>query len=134
MTQEQLERVRRAYDLTVEEHSQGIDPLEKVPLAFRESAEFKAFEKDSGEGLTNSAAPENKELNRVLKASARLVIDIPNVEHPHVETMFKIEEYLGRPNIPKPRVDFEAVLTPLFDIVRADDSRVMLKYFLEAKM
>ena len=71
-----------------------------------------------------------QELNRILKKGARMVIDIPNMEHSHVQTMFKLEEYLGRPNIGKSRTEFEAILAPLFETVELDNSRVMLKYFV----
>jgi len=70
------------------------------------------------------------ELNRVLKPQAKMVLDIPNLEHPDVNLMFKIEEFLGRPNIPNSRESFEEVLKPLFSIERLDDSRVMIKYFI----
>jgi ubiquinone/menaquinone biosynthesis C-methylase UbiE len=70
------------------------------------------------------------ELHRVLKPMAKMVVDIPNLAHPHAQTMFKLERYLGRPNIPKSRSAFEEVLTPLFSIERVYDSHVMLKYFV----
>jgi cyclopropane fatty-acyl-phospholipid synthase-like methyltransferase len=72
------------------------------------------------------------ELHRVLKPGARMMVDIPNMNHPHVETMMQLEEYLRRPNVPKERQQFEDILTPLFEIERSDDSRVMLKYFVVA--
>ena len=72
------------------------------------------------------------ELHRVLKAGARMVVDIANLAHPLVETMFQLENHLGRPNVPKPRAAFERLLTPLFTVDRVDDSRVMLKYFVRA--
>jgi ubiquinone/menaquinone biosynthesis C-methylase UbiE len=71
------------------------------------------------------------ELNRVSKPQTKMVLDIPNQEHPHFRVMLKLEEYLGRPNIPHPRSAFEAILRPLFSIERVDDSRVMLKYFVQ---
>jgi len=71
-----------------------------------------------------------RELQRVLKPGAKMVFDIPNLTHPYVETMFRVEEYLGRPNIPKDREHFENLVRPLFNIERIDDSQVMLKYFL----
>ncbi len=73
------------------------------------------------------------EMNRVLKPKARLVVDTPNMEHPFVEVMFKLENYLERPNIPKSHLEFEKMLTPLFNIKKVDDERVMLKYFVEAR-
>ncbi len=74
-----------------------------------------------------------RELNRVLKNGSRMVVDILNMEHAHVQIMFKLEEYLGRPNIAKSRTEYEAILAPLFETVEVDDSRVMLKYFVETK-
>ena len=70
------------------------------------------------------------ELRRVLRSHARMVLDIPNLQHPHVQTMFKMEEYLGRPNIPKSRKAFERLLNRFFVTDRVEDSRVMLKYFV----
>jgi SAM-dependent methyltransferase len=72
------------------------------------------------------------ELHRVLKPDARMVVDVANLTHPLVETMFQLEENLGRPNVPKPRAAFERLLTPLFAVDRVDDSHVMLKYFVRA--
>ena len=72
------------------------------------------------------------ELHRVLKPGARMVVDVANLAHPLVETMFQLEDYLGRPNVPKPRAAFERLLTPLFAVDRVDDSHVMLKYFVRA--
>ena len=224
----QLQVISKAYDLTVEQHSAGVDPLAGVPDGFRDSAEIREFAEAAVPELTGSNAPENRqfldpqpgmrfldagccanlanyrfdlwpslyhgvdispklihamrgfsahhnitigglevaelaglpydndffdiasvigvleyadldhcqsalqELNRVLRNGARMVVDIPNMSHAHVRTMFKLEEYLGRPNIPKPREPFELILAPLFTTVRVDDSRVMLKYFLTA--
>lgn len=70
------------------------------------------------------------ELNRVLKPKAKMVLDIPNHEHPHFHTMLKLEEYLSRPNIPHPRTTFEELLKLFFVIEKTDDSHVMLKYFV----
>jgi len=224
----QLAKIRKAYDLTVRQHREDINPLVNVPDEFKNSDEYKAFARESGFSITGSNAPENKkflnpgtgmkfldagccadlanyrfdkwpsiyygvdispeliramkkfsvhenisigglevaeitslpfednyfdiasvigvleyadlayaesalvEMSRVLKPYARMAVDIPNMEHPHVKTMFKLEAFLGRPNIPKPRSKFEKMLTPLFDIKRVDDKRVMLKYFVEA--
>lgn len=72
------------------------------------------------------------ELKRVLKPEAKMVFDLPNLENPDVNVMFKIEEFLGRPNIPKSRIAFEKIIKPLFFIDRIDDSRVMIKYFTRA--
>lgn len=69
-----------------------------------------------------------KELSRVLKPSGRLIVDLPNSEHPLCETMLELEQYLGRPNIPKDRWQFEALLKELFTVVKCDDAAVMIKY------
>ena len=74
-----------------------------------------------------------EEIHRVLKPSAKLVVDIANLRHAHVALMFKLEEYLRRPNVPKSRQDFEKLLKPLFSIDNVDDSKVMLKYFVRNK-
>ena len=74
-----------------------------------------------------------KELFRVLKPGARMVLDLPNPVHPHIEIMFQLEEYLGRPNILKSRAEFEQYLTPLFSIVDIKDTHVMLKYFVKKR-
>jgi len=74
-----------------------------------------------------------QELGRVLKPAARIVLDIPNLAHPYVETMFRLEEHLGRPNIPKARPAVERILEYLFCIERINDSGVMIKYFLRLK-
>jgi SAM-dependent methyltransferase len=224
---EQLTRIRQAYDLTVEQYRQSIDPLGQVPEAFKKLPEFKAFKAESI-GMCSSNAPENKgylnpqpgmrflnagccanlfnyrfdrwpslyygvdispalieamqsfaehrqlvlgglhvaelaelpfgddffdiadvigvleyytlayierallELNRVLKPGAKTVVDIPNLTHPHLETMFQLEQYLNRPNIPTERSSFEARLKLLFLIDWVDDTQVMLKYFVRA--
>lgn len=224
-TNQQLDRVRKAYDLTVDQYRRGIDPYAEIPEAFKNSPEFKAFMGDTGQSCS-SGALENKayldpkpgerfldvgccanlythrldrwpstyfgvdisptliavmrgfaerrqlpvgglyvaevadlpfdddffdiadvigvleyctleytgralhELHRVLKPMAKMVVDIPNLAHPHVQTMFRLERYLGRPNIPKSRHAFEEILTPLFSIEQADDSHVMFKYFV----
>jgi SAM-dependent methyltransferase len=221
---QQLEQIRRAYDLTVEQHRSGADWLAQVPEAFKNSAELQALMQEP----CNSDAPENRqyldpqsgmrfldvgccanlanhrldqwpstyygvdisaalieamqgfaanhqipigglhvaevadlpfetdffdiadvigvleyctldyteralvELSRVLKPGARMVVDIPNLAHPLVETMFQLEDYLGRPNVPKPQAAFERLLTPLFAVDHVDDSHVMLKYFVRA--
>lgn len=74
-----------------------------------------------------------RELHRVLKPSSKVVMDIPNPEHPHVETMFRLEQYLGRPNIRKKRTDSEKMIAEQFDIKRIDSEQVMLKYFCKRK-
>ncbi len=223
---EQVETIRKAYDLTVDQYNQGEDPLDDVPEDFKNNPDFKAFMKAAGPSLTGSNAPENREylkpkkgmafldagcganlaayefykwpstfygvdissalinamntfvaknririgglyvaeiidmpfedntfdialligvleyypleytkialqeMHRVLKPSAKLVVDIANLDHSHVDIMFKLEEYLKRPNVPKSREDFEKILRPLFLIDKVDDSKVMLKYFV----
>ncbi|MCK5114090.1 MAG: class I SAM-dependent methyltransferase [Phycisphaerae bacterium] len=222
-----LQQISKAYDLTVKQRKDNISPFAKAPAEFKNSKEFKDFQKTIGATTTGSNAPENKkflnpkpgmkildagccanlfnyrfdkwpsvyygvdispalidamkdfaehreisvgglevaelaempfeddffdiasligvleyadlnycaaglrELHRVLKKGARMVVDIPNMAHPHVQTMFKLEEYLGRPNIGKSRTEFELILDPLFATVEVDDSRVMLKYFVK---
>jgi SAM-dependent methyltransferase len=71
------------------------------------------------------------EISRVLKPQAKLVLDLPNPEHKHVEIMYQLEEHLGRPNIPKNRADFEDLLTKKFKVFSIDDSQVMIKYYCE---
>lgn len=73
-----------------------------------------------------------EEVNRAMKAGARMVLDIPNLDHPYVETMFQLEQYLARPHIPNPRSECEGILRPLFSIMKTDNSRVMVKCFVEA--
>jgi ubiquinone/menaquinone biosynthesis C-methylase UbiE len=70
------------------------------------------------------------ELKRVLKPKAKMVLDIPNLEQPDVNVMFKIEEFLDRPNILNSREAFEEILMLLFKIERIDDSLLMIKYFV----
>lgn len=225
----QGEKIRKAYDLTVEHFHRGTDPLKEVPEDFKNSAAFKAFMEGAGPSATGSNAPENKdylrpekgmrfldagcganlaayefdkwpslfygvdissaliremrkfvrrrrlrvgglyvseivdmpfeddtfdiamlvgvleyyslgyvrraleEMHRVLKPSARLVLDIANLAHPHVRMMFDLEAILNRPHIPKSRKAFEKILNPLFVPDRVDDSKVMLKYFVRNK-
>jgi len=57
---DRLKQISRAYDLTVEQHREGIDPLDGLPEGFRNSDEFKAFQKGAGSELTGSNAPENR--------------------------------------------------------------------------
>jgi SAM-dependent methyltransferase len=225
----EVEHIRKAYDLTVEQYKKGIHPLKDVPDDFKSRLDFKTFMKDSDPSITGSNASENKEylapekgmrfldagcganlanyrlhewpsvffgvdistalidemkiyvnkhhiqigglhvaeitnmpfensyfdialligvleyyslqytkwaleeMNRVLKPSAKLVVDIANLGHPYVNIMFKLEAYLNRSNIPKSSEDFEKILKPLFMIDKIDDSKVMLKYFVRNK-
>jgi SAM-dependent methyltransferase len=69
------------------------------------------------------------ELQRVLKPHARMVLDIPNLDHPHVDIMFRLEDHLNRPQVPHSRSAFESVLLSHFSIDRVDDAHVMVKYF-----
>ena len=71
-----------------------------------------------------------REMSRVLKPAARFILDVPNTQHPHCETMFQLEEYMDRPNVPKDRDEFEAVLKSIFRVDHIDDTQVMIKYFV----
>ncbi|MFB0510160.1 MAG: class I SAM-dependent methyltransferase [bacterium] len=75
-----------------------------------------------------------KELNRVLKPEAKMVLDMPSLRHPDIDTMFEFEKYLGRPrlNIPT-RQQFENELKKIFSIDKIDDSNLMIKYFARTK-
>jgi SAM-dependent methyltransferase len=222
-----LERIRRAYDLTVTQHDLGIDPLSSVPEDLRTSPGFAEFLRDTARWC-NSGAPENREflhpepgmrfldvgcaaslvnyglalwpstyygvdvsprlieamrsfvvgsrleigglyvaelaelpfesaffdiagvvgvleywdsdyvdralaeLQRVLKPGARAIVDIPNPEHRHFESMFLVEERLGRPICRHSTTVFERLLTSRFSIVTTDDAHVMVKYFITA--
>lgn len=74
-----------------------------------------------------------QELFRVLKQNAKMVVDIPNLEHPYVDTMFLLEEHYGRPIIPKSRRSFESLLKTSFTVDKLDDTRVMIKYFVRKR-
>jgi len=226
---QQLKKVCKAYDLTVEQHEKGIDPLDGLPEQFKETHEFKEFRNylKKSELLLSSGAPDIKgflnprpgmrfldvgccanlaryrldqwpssyygvdispalmrtmnlfvarqkiaigglwvadisdlpfhndffdicsvigvfeyctfdyikeslaELNRVLRPCSKIVLDIPNPGHQYVAIMRRVEEYLGRPNILHPRLEFEKLLANLFSIERCDASQVMLKYFAQ---
>lgn len=71
-----------------------------------------------------------QELHRALKPGAKMVVDIPNQKHPHVNDMIQLEEYLKRPNILHSSLSFEQILTQYFSIDKVDDSQIMLKYFV----
>ena len=220
----QLEKIRKAYDLTVEQFRKGINPLDSVPEEVKNSPGCKSLMADSA--VLGSAAPDIKkylapergmcfldvgcsanlvnyrldlwpstyygvdisprlvdamkgfvhreqisvgglhvaeisklpfddnffdiaavigvleyctlhyirgalmELNRVLKPDARVVLDIPNRNHPYAKDMARLEKYLDRPNFLHSRPKFEKLLKPLFLTERIDDSRVMIKYFV----
>jgi SAM-dependent methyltransferase len=72
------------------------------------------------------------ELQRVLKPGARIVLDIPNLEHPHADLMFSLEDHFGRPQVAHSRPTFESALLSHFSIERVDDTHVMVKYFCSA--
>lgn len=55
----QLKRIRKAYDLTVEQHHKEIDPFDKIPSQLRSSPHFKAFQENRGQ--TNSGAADVRE-------------------------------------------------------------------------
>jgi SAM-dependent methyltransferase len=55
----QLAQIRKAYDLTVEQHRQGINPLDNVPDEIRHSSFFQSFR--SGNISSNNASPDIKE-------------------------------------------------------------------------
>jgi SAM-dependent methyltransferase len=73
-----------------------------------------------------------KELHRVLKPGARIVMDIPNSSHHWAADMQKLEEFLERPIFLHSRSEFEKLLKPLSKIERTDDSGVMIKYFVHS--
>jgi SAM-dependent methyltransferase len=220
----QLEHIRKAYDLTVKQHEEGIDPLNSLPGRVVESPGFDAIVNDrnlsSGSpDLKEYLAPEEgmrfldagcsanlanyrldrwpstyygidlspslidsmkrfaaangisfgglhvadlsqipfeddffdigaaigvleyctleyaeialRELHRVLKERARMAVDIPNEHHPHVGLMVELERLLARKIFVHPRRTFERRLKEHFSVFRADDSRVMIRYFVE---
>lgn len=73
------------------------------------------------------------ELNRVCRREARVVIDIPNKNHPHAKDMVRLEKCLGRHNLLHARSSFEKLLAPLFTIDKTNDSLVMIKYYVRAR-
>jgi SAM-dependent methyltransferase len=229
MRQEQLKRIRKAYDLTARQYREGSDPLAAFPEEFRNSAALKSFMREAGPEITGSGAPGIREflapragmklldaggcanlasyrfdrwpslyygvdispeliqamkrfaargnivvggmelaeaaelpfaddffdiamaigvleymdpeyagralaeLGRVLRTGARAVFDIPNMEHPHAATMFRLEECLARPIFPHPRAELEKMLARHFNIDKIDGHQVMLKYFVRRK-
>lgn len=60
MDEKQLYTIRRAYDKTVSLFREGIDPMDAVPVQFKNSPEFKAFMEDTG-GSCGSGSPEIRE-------------------------------------------------------------------------
>jgi SAM-dependent methyltransferase len=61
MRRGRLERIRRAYDLTLRQHEEGIDPLSVVPEDFKNSPEFQALMRDSTPETTGSGNPAIRE-------------------------------------------------------------------------
>ena len=224
--QNRLKKIAKAYDLTVEEFNNDIDPMAKVPAKFRDSAAVKRFlKKCEGKGgwrtirsylqprkgmkfldvgssanlfnydhgrwtsmyfgidispalvkaMRNVAKSRGirigsleiaemtkmpfddgffdiaavigvleywdlayckralKELHRVLKLDARVVLDLPNLTHPDATIMRKLETYLGRPNATVDRQKFESVFCKYFSIERTDDLGAMVIYFVRRK-
>jgi SAM-dependent methyltransferase len=223
-----LEKVRQAYDRTVEEHRKGLNPLRNVPGELRKTAFFQSF--SSGTSTFNSGSPDIrefllpeqgmkfldagcsanlvnyhlyewpstyygidispaliaamqrfaaaqqfsigdlkvaqiarlpfpddffdiatvigvleycrlpyvrkalKELARVLKPGARMVLDIPNRHHPFARDMARLEKFLERPNFLHMRSRFETALSASFRTDKADDSGIMIKYFVRSIM
>ncbi|MDD5056013.1 MAG: class I SAM-dependent methyltransferase [Candidatus Peribacteraceae bacterium] len=72
-----------------------------------------------------------RELHRVLRPAARVVLDMPNLAHPDAPIMRKLEAYLGRPHATVNRRKFESVLLKDFSVERIDDSGAMLVYYLK---
>ncbi len=70
-----------------------------------------------------------KELARVLKPGARMVLDIPNRAHPYARDMARLEKFLERPNFLHSRQRFEAALAESFVTDKVDAAGVMIKYF-----
>jgi SAM-dependent methyltransferase len=215
----QLERVRRAYDLTVVQHEHGIDPVEHLPARLKAFVErlggtndsasadiFEYLSPKAGMRFLDAGCCANlanyrldrwpslyygvdfspaliramtsfvlrkririgglwraeivdlpfadrffdiaavigvleyyaldyvgaalREVHRVLKPRARIVMDIPNPGHPDIGLANELERFLKRPNVAKSRADFERLLGGLFVVRRVDDTQVMLKYFL----
>jgi len=58
--EKQLERIRRAYDLTARQYELGIDPLNEVPEELKNAAEFQTFLDEAGESCS-SGAPDVRE-------------------------------------------------------------------------
>lgn len=74
-----------------------------------------------------------KEFRRVLKTNGKIVLDMPNTDHPQVKTMIEFEEYLGRPRHGLPtNEEFEAELRKLFSVEDIDRSKIMAGYFARA--
>ncbi len=74
-----------------------------------------------------------KEIDRVVKNGARLIVDIPDVEHEQFPLLARIEAHRDRPVIPTSQEEFEAALKQHFTIEDRLRRYVMLKYFLTKK-
>lgn len=72
------------------------------------------------------------EIYRVLKDGGKIVIDMPNLKHPDVNKMFKLEKFLGRSRLKVVSEEkFRKLLKGKFEIVKVDTSSVMTVYFLK---
>ena len=58
---DRLQQISDAYDLTVKQYREKIEPLTNVSYEFRNSKEFKEFQQSTGSEITGSNAPENKQ-------------------------------------------------------------------------
>ncbi len=61
MDKEQFNRIRDAYDSTVNNFKAGINPLSTVPKKFKRSKAFKSFLKETDPFVTGSSAPDIKD-------------------------------------------------------------------------
>jgi SAM-dependent methyltransferase len=75
-----------------------------------------------------------EELRRVLKPQGKIVVDMPNFNHPDCNTMIESEGYLGRTrkNVPS-HEEFENELKKSLFIEYVDDSQIMISYFARVK-
>lgn len=73
-----------------------------------------------------------KELHRVLKPQGKIVVDMPNFNHPDCITMIELEGYLGRTrkNVPS-NEGFEKEFKKLFSM-EGVDNQIMTSYFARA--
>ncbi len=74
-----------------------------------------------------------KELYRVLKPKGKLILDIPNMEHPAFELLCKMERFLDRPvKLIISRKKFTQILVQLgISIEAMDTSEVMIRYYMQ---
>ena len=69
------------------------------------------------------------ELHRVIKSGGKIVVDFPNLNHPDVNTMIELENYLGRPRFNLPCIEeFENALDLHFQTVEIDRKNLMIRY------